>query len=473
MLIPGESEPGKFWYPEVRNATIHPMVSHFINMSPKQMALRFAHLHPGCNADDILKWITYEPKYYFHSGSDLIYCTTPSGRRKMVVIENNSSPSGQKSMPLFNDFQELGGYHEYAARTFHHQMTKRRSVKGCLAVFFDKNEREANGYAAAIAEEFNEKVYLIPFFSAEESHYVRYVDKAFEIQWENEWIPVRGMFRYVTQKPWNRLPIQTKTHIFNPVIACLAGGRNKLMASKAYDFFNSEIEAEGLRIETPETIWDISKNEVPLWVQKMGGQAVVKVPYGNAGQGVYTITSEKELEEFMKTELDYDRLIVQSLIGNSQWSSSTREGKFYHVGTMPTKKGDWFAFDLRMVIHATKEGFRPLAIYGRRAAAPLPEKLEAGSSSWEVLGTNLSVKDTDGWSSETDRLLLMDRKGFNNTGLGLDELITGFIQSVLSTIAIDKMCQNLINSKGKLKKNLFKSLNDDDTLISEILNDEI
>jgi hypothetical protein len=41
------------------------------------------------------------------------------------------------------------------------------------------------------------------------------------------WEVVRAAIRYVTQKPWNRIPPITRTLIYNPVLACLAGGRNK------------------------------------------------------------------------------------------------------------------------------------------------------------------------------------------------------------------------------------------------------
>ncbi len=125
------------------------------------------------------------------------------------------------------------------------------------------------------------------------------------------WEPVRAALRYVTQRPWTRLPPLTRTLVFNPVLACLAGGRNKMLAAKAYDIYNAEIAHTGLTIHTPETIWDVAKPEVPLWVGRMGGLAVVKVPYANAGQGVWTITHEKELHAFMSIEHRYDRFIVQ------------------------------------------------------------------------------------------------------------------------------------------------------------------
>jgi len=51
------------------------------------------------------------------------------------------------------------------------------------------------------------------------------------------------------------------------IISCLAGGRNKMAADKAYEFLNNELANTGLEIRTPETIRDVSKSEVPIWVR--------------------------------------------------------------------------------------------------------------------------------------------------------------------------------------------------------------
>jgi len=201
----------------------------------------------------------------------------------------------------------------------------------------------------------------------------------------------------------------------------------------------------------------------------MGGHAVVKVPYANAGQGVYTITSPEELEAFKRLEQPYDKFIVQSLVGNSSWSSHTEQGHLFHVGTIPNKRGLSYVADLRVMVAAGPEGFRPLVFYARRARRPLLNELGTYES-WDMLGTNLSVKNEDGsWGSDTSRLLLMDRKDFNILGLGPDDLIEAFIQSVLATVAIDRMAQRLISSKGTLKPRLFRSLNDDEGLLREIM----
>ncbi len=348
---------------------------------------------------------------------------------------------------------------------------KRGLIKdGVLACVYDKNIMEASGYASAMADAAKEPVYFVSWYWDDPDPSVRIRDMVMEVRDSNgEWRPVRACFRYLTQKPWTRLPLHCKTRIFNPIVACLAGGRNKLVASKAYDLFNAQLQESDLSIRTPETIWDVSKAEIPLWVAKMGGQAVIKVPYSNAGQGVFTIVTQQELDAFMDMDFVYDKFIVQSLIGNYNWSSSTEKGKFYHVGMIPNMKGETYVFDLRMMIQATESGFKPLCVYSRRALDPLVDQIDQGSNSWSMLGTNLSFKHSDGsWGSDTSRLMLTDRRDFNKLGLGMDDLIEAYIQTVLSTVAIDKMAATLFNSKGRFRMKLFKSLNNDKILLDEI-----
>ncbi|MDW3651202.1 MAG: hypothetical protein R8P61_29255 [Bacteroidia bacterium] len=468
---PGDFEPSNHWYPKALNAQIHPMVAYFMNLKAEKVIKRYCHLNPTVDKNKLEEIISYRPKFFLHAGVDLFHVTNTAGNRKMVVIETNSSPSGQKSLPLLDDNLEQGGYLRYVEQSFlPYLKAKRPKIKGGLAVLYDKNEMEASGYAHAMADVFQEQVYLVPFFRFDENPPVRFTDHVMEIRLDdNSWLPIRAAFRYVTQRPWNRIPVHTRTVILNPIITCLAGGRNKMIAAKAYDLYNAEIAPYGLQIRTPETIWDVRKNEIPLWVKKLGGQAVIKVPYGNAGQGVYTIVNEGELYEFMEMDFSYDMFIVQSLIGNYQWSSTGSKGKFFHVGTMPDRRNFSYAADIRMMVHATKEGMKPLAVYARRARLPLVDDLEEGKSSWDILGTNLSIKQDDGtFTTDSSRLIMMDRKDFNRLGISVDDLIEGYIQSVLATIAIDKMAITLINQKGRFKSRLFKSLNDDPSLVEEI-----
>ena len=471
MVNPGEFEAHNHWYPKALNATIHPMINFFLNLEKERIIARYCHLHPMVNRDKLQEILDYQPKYFLWGGADLLNVTSAGGKRQMVVIENNSCPSGQKSMPLVDDHQEQGSYRLMIERTFKPYLKNlRKKITGGLAVLYDKNQMEASGYAEVISDVMQEPVHYVPFYQGDENPPVRFEDGIMHVRnVEGVFVPIRAAFRYLTQKPWNRLPLHSKTRILNPVVACLAGGRNKMVAAKAYDLFNAELIPEGLKINTPETIWDVSKNEVPLWVRKMGGHAVIKVPYSNAGQGVYTIVNETELAAFMKLEFEYDLFIVQSLIGNYNWSSTTSSGKLYHVGTIPNQKNQTFVADIRMMVSATSKGIRPLCTYARRAEKPLVNHIEDNVNSWGMLGTNLSFKDVDGnWGSDTNRLVLMDRRDFNKLGIGLDDMIEAYIQTVLSMVAIDKMAQTLFNKQGRFRMRLFKSLNDDAGLIDEI-----
>lgn len=473
-VSPGSFEGQRHFYPRVLNTQLHPLVRYFLALGNERIVSRYCHLNPRVRGSMLLDLLASEPRYFRWSGADLLHVTTETGRRQMVVVETNSCPSGQKSMPPYEEHDEQYGYRANLERAFRPLVESRRLPPGELAVLWDKNPMEASGYAAAMADMFGEAVHLVEFPDVSNQPHaeprVRFDAGVLEIRDATDtWRPIRAAFRYVTQRPWNRLPMQTKTAILNPIVACLAGGRNKMIAAKAYDIYNGELIESGLTIRTPETMWDVGKGEIPLWVQRLGGQAVIKVPYANAGQGVYTITERAELDDFMAREHPYDRFIVQSLIGNAAWSSVTRAGRLYHVGTVPNRHNDIFVADLRMMVCGGEGGFRPLVIYARRARAPLSARL-GEQSSWDMLGTNLSVKRSDGgWDSDVDRLLLMDRKDFNGLGIGIDELIEAYIQTVLATLAIDRMATSLVGSKGQLRMKLFRSLNDDDALLAEVL----
>lgn len=470
LFEPGDFEPENHFYPRVLNSQIHPVVRYLWNLGNERMLERYAHLHPEVDRDAVEAALTYRPKHFRWGGSDLFHTTDETGSRHVVVIETNSSPSGQKSSPFSHDPEDMGGYRQLMERTFLPLLKRRGLPAGGVAVLYDKNHMEASGYAATLAELTGEPVPLVPCFEGEDDPDYRFDEGVLQVRIAGEWRPIRAAMRYVTQRPWSRIPAITKTAILNPVLACLAGGRNKLLAAKAYDLHNGELRGSGLAIQTPETIWDVKHREIPLWIERMGGIAVVKVPYSNAGQGVYTITREDELRAFMDQPQQYDRYIVQGLIGNSGWSSKTAGRNMYHVGTVPNRKGKIFVADLRFMVGASPEGFFPVAVYARRSRKALTATLDDGSDSWSMLGTNLSVKTESGdWTTESERLLLMDVRDFNQLGLGLDELIEAYIQTVLSVAAIDRMCQRLVTKKNTFRRRLFADLNPDPALTDEIL----
>ena len=127
-----------------------------------------------------------------------------------------------------------------------------------------------------------------------------------------------------------------------------------------------------------------------------------------------------------------------------------------------------------MMIYWAGNSWKPLCVYSRRAKEPLSQDLDGSVSSWDILGTNLSVKlGENDWKSDTNRLLVMDTRSFNKLGIGLDDLINGYIQSVLSTIAIDNLCKLFMNDEETGEKKLFdfemfSSLNPDKQFLADI-----
>ncbi|MED5373280.1 MAG: hypothetical protein VX899_19835 [Myxococcota bacterium] len=469
-IQPGSYQAEAHFYPRVLNAQLHPLVKHFLGLGNERIAQRYCHLHPEADAQAVRELLATPTRILRWAGADLIHATTPKGVRRNVVIEVNSSPSGQKSMPLQVEEDERGGYAKLLERSFLPMLKRRGIPKGALAVLWDKNEMETRGYAAILADLTQEPVLLAHLPASEGPECVQVDDGVLSVQDpDGAWTPLRGAFRYVTQRPWTRLPPITRTALLNPVLGCLAGGRNKALAAQAYHRANLRRSNQGLVIRVPETFRNVHLHSVPGLIADLGGVGVVKDPYSNAGQGVWTVTSPQELEAFMAFPHRYQRFIVQALVGNSEWSSTGREGRFYHLGTVPNRKGEIFAADLRFMIGASPEGFFPVSLYARRARAPLAPTLDQGTDSWDMLGTNLSVKQADGsFTTEPERLMLMDRRDFNALGLGLDDLTEGYIQTILAVTAIDELARELLTQKGVFRNRHFASMNPDPALNAEI-----
>ena len=415
---------------------------------------------------ELLRSVTRHVRW---AGADLLHTTSDRGHRHTVVIETNSSPSGQKSMP-FDDSQDQSSYQRLMERSFLPMLRRRGLPSGDVAVLCDKNPMETRGYAAVLADILEREVWWVPWKLDDPEAPAEMRDGVLYIRDDaGDWHPIRAALKYITQRPWARVPPVSKTAFFNSPLVCLAGGRNKLLAAKAYDIFNADLRASRLELRTPETIWDVEREEVPLWIERMGGVAVVKVPYSNAGQGVYTIANRQELDSFMDTKHPYDLFIVQAMVGNLHWSSQGRAGRLYHLGTVPNRHGQIFAADLRVMVGCGVDGFFPVAIYARRARKPLISQIDTSADSWDMLGTNLSVKLPDGtWTTEPERLLLMDSRDFNKLGIGLDDLIEGYMQTVMAVTAIDRMASRLVTKKGMFRKKMFDSLNPDPALRAEI-----
>ena len=141
IIIPGTFDCENHWYPKALNATIHPMVNFFLNLSKERIVARYCHLHPMVDKGKLEDVLGYKCRHFLWSGADLINATSAEGKRQMLVIENNSCPSGQKSMPLIDDNKEDGSYRLLIERSFKPLLKPRQGVtevKGRLGLIYDK-----------------------------------------------------------------------------------------------------------------------------------------------------------------------------------------------------------------------------------------------------------------------------------------------------------------------------------------------
>jgi hypothetical protein len=102
---------------------------------------------------------------------------------------------------------------------------------------------------------------------------------------------------------------------------------------------------------------------------------------------------------------------------------------------------------------------------------PLQPYLNSCQDSWEMLGTNLSSRKPDGsWHTATERLLLFDQKDFNQLGLGIDDLIDGYLQAVFAAVAIDNLQDKLTDPvTGYFDLQKYAAICADQSLLNEVL----
>ncbi|MCA9572282.1 MAG: hypothetical protein KC656_30795, partial [Myxococcales bacterium] len=110
IVGPGRFEAESHYYPRVPNAQLSPLVRGFMALGNERIALRYCHLHPEADPAAVREVLSTPPRHFRWAGADLFHVTDDKGVRRNVVLETNSCPSGQKSMPLREDTQEQGGY---------------------------------------------------------------------------------------------------------------------------------------------------------------------------------------------------------------------------------------------------------------------------------------------------------------------------------------------------------------------------
>lgn len=515
IVEPNTFEDNEHFYPNILNMRLHPTVAQFLSLSRKQIALRYCWRKPTVDYEALLNLISTPSKHFKWAGSDLMHVKDFHGNSELTLIETNSCPSGQKSAPPIDMSDTQKTYRMLIERGLWPSLVEKEKngtavVGGVLAVIYDKNPMETSAYASALADVSGEKVYFVPYVDSSvvkdvepNVRFVKandgsgeYILEIKNIDYNNsiastddneEWLPVRAAFRYVTQKPWKRIPIHTKTVIFNPIIACLAGGRNKITAAYAYDKFNEKHADVGLKMSYPMTKINVAYSDLRESVEDMGYKCVIKIPYSNAGQGVFVINSKKDMTKFeakiSELEMDFKncKFLLQALLGHSLTADDDPAMRV-HVGTIPDKKGEKYVFDLRMMVSSGTCGLKPLLVYARKAHTPLPIKLpteddddnddDEYASGHDYYVTNLSVLEHPGtFSSDVSRLVPAAEHCFDALGIGIDLLIEGYIQTCMAVHAIDELASELLETSTDgfidVTSNL-SMINNDINLLREI-----
>ncbi|CAG8808552.1 22976_t:CDS:2, partial [Racocetra persica] len=332
--------------------------------------------------------------------SDFFNVINSNSKRQMIIIEFGSGPAGQFSMPSLNINNKRQNGYKLVIQAFKQALKDTDFSLGELAIVCDmaSDEIEATRYAATISEETKEHVWIVMLYDV-----AKYLNERIKL--------CISCFNHMAYKPCIYFSLKSKTVIFNNIIAYLAGGQNKIMVSKLFEVFNTEFSESGLAIHFSKTIYNISKYEISSYIEKMGGHAVIKAPYGYCGQGIYIITNSEELKEFFDANHHYKKFIVQSLVRSALWSKESCSEKFYHIGTMPNCHNQTFVNDLRMMVSADNTGFHPVNISLRRASEPLPTYLPNNSNwnPWKVFGTN--VTSSSGMAGhEYERIITIDQK---------------------------------------------------------------
>lgn len=425
LISPGRFSPENHQYPQVCGVRPHAVAEAFVRADHEMLAAAFCRRHDEADQAVLLELLKRQPRHFFWSGADVIFARTPGGPARPFLIETNSCPSGQKSMPLLDG---VSGYERLLREVFLPRLSADELPDGMLAVIYDKNPLENSGYAAVLANLMRENVLLVPF--SQNAKTARWQDGVLMVTLpDGRETSVRACLRYVTERPWESIPAVTRTFVCNPVTACLSGGRDKARAETAYAAFEQTHAVSGLRIARPQTLIHVERARLGTVLAAKGFRAAIKDPRSHAGQGVLTVASREEWQKCESHLPECAQFVVQELIGDGSQNTILT-----HAGTLPDASGARFAFDLRIVVGAGKDGWLPLSLYARRAHVRLGD----AASSWDVLGTNLSVRSSDGdWQTEPERLIPVDEKNFESLNLSFDDLAEAFILTVLATHAID------------------------------------
>mmetsp|Transcript_27009 Transcript_27009/g.23898 ORF Transcript_27009/g.23898 Transcript_27009/m.23898 type:complete len:188 (+) Transcript_27009:1002-1565(+) len=177
--------------------------------------------------------------------------------------------------------------------------------------------------------------------------------------------------------------------------------------------------------------------------------------------------SEDEAQEMMKeTEQEkFQKKLVDTLSKNKDIPEST----LFWKGTTRDEKGKYSAYDLRVIVCNTSQGFKPLGFLCRTCSSSLAEVPKSQDHFRDQIVTNISKLQDDGeFRYELERYILFTKDSIKKVGLSTQDFVEAYFQAVFAHVAIEKMAQKLI-TKERFNIDLFRELCPDETLLKEVL----
>lgn len=93
-LIAGDFIPENHFEPKTLCAKLNKVGKNFFDLSNELIIERYCALNPLVSRDVLAECLSYRTKYFKWAGCDLFNVTDGQGKRQMIIIENNTCPSG-------------------------------------------------------------------------------------------------------------------------------------------------------------------------------------------------------------------------------------------------------------------------------------------------------------------------------------------------------------------------------------------
>ncbi|XP_037025300.1 uncharacterized protein LOC119066766 [Bradysia coprophila] len=458
----------------VFNKTLNQEIVDFMkNWSTAQIIESYTQTRPHVNQQVLKGLLTENPTFVLYSGVDLIYSKGRNGKKKFLLIETNVYTAGQDAMP-----PSAQVYETHSNLCVLNDEWKRQPVEaGGLAHMYGRKTRRDYAYPHIMAKLTKESIHVVPMFSKREDGEIetlyRFVDGTMQVKYKDEWQNIRACFCTMSYRTWSFFPVTNnlKTYMCPHPIAGLVG-KNKILSEYAYRDFNEKYSKHGIQIRGPKTMVGIAKADIREIVeQNFNGRAVIKTPYDSQGRGVYIIRTDGDLDDFYaKDESDYSLWVVQELIGLEACPNDRYQQIGFHLD------GQMYAYSVRIIACNSPSGFKMITICSARAPAPFAKDGETADIAPGLLHKIKTVHEDDVYvtniASNPDgelRSFYFDDAGVKGMGIGMDDVIDGFMQTVYCTHAIDNMCKKLIMENGELDVQLLRELNPDPQLLAEVV----